>query len=356
MTKGHVSSKAFRAAALGVAMLAFVLAPRAIAASEPDSLKAATGSAQSDLDQALRDLSALRERISAEKLPLTKKVGELEEQLAAVRRRQDEVARTQDTASLEVTNLESAMKLRQDEMTYIGNLLDEYARGFDTGLHVGERPRYHDAVAGALDAAKNADLPLEEKLRRQTELLRGSLGRVEDMLGGTRFDGEAVDPQGTVERGKFAMIGPVMLFAGAGGAAGLALPQAGSDRAAVRPLEENLAAGIAAIATAGEGLLPLDPSRGGALQELVSRWSLIETFRKGGPIRWPLLVVSILAVSVSLERLVFLALTRKKRDKRVVEAIFARLEVGDVTGAIEAGKNSEDYIARALTYALKHRE
>ncbi len=345
-----------RQLALFATVLSVALPAAAAETAAPAAIAHATGTAQADLDRALADLSALREQVAAEKLPLTRKLGELEEKLASLRRREDEVARGQDTTSLETTNLESAMKLRQDEITYVGNLLDEYARGFQTTLHPAEKPRYEAAISTALEAQKNSDLRLEDRLNRQTELLRVSLARAGELLGGTRFEGEAVDPQGKVEHGQFAMIGPVMLFAGAGGAAGLALPQAGSDRAAVRPLEPALSAGIAAVATAGEGLLPLDPSRGGALQELVSRWSLIDTFRKGGPIMWPLLVVSILAVSVILERLFFLARTRRRRDRRAVESIMACLEVGDVNGASAAGRGSEDFIARALTYALQHRE
>ena len=38
----------------------------------------------------------------------------------------------------------------------------------------------------------------------------------------------------------------------------------------------------------GEGLIPLDPSRGGALKELLQETNLWEIFEKGGPIMWPI--------------------------------------------------------------------
>jgi biopolymer transport protein ExbB len=124
----------------------------------------------------------------------------------------------------------------------------------------------------------------------------------------------------------------------------------------VRVLDEALTAGLAPVVTAGLGTLPLDPSGGGALEELIHRGSLVGYFKKGGPIMWPLLIVSILAMTVVLERVVFLARERRNRDPEAVNGILARVEAGDVGGAIEVGRGSRDFVARSLTYALMHRE
>ncbi|HKQ61971.1 MAG TPA: MotA/TolQ/ExbB proton channel family protein, partial [Candidatus Polarisedimenticolaceae bacterium] len=196
-----------------------------------------------------------------------------------------------------------------------------------------------------------------ERGRRQLALLRTSFDRLEELVGGTRFEGQAVDPQGLVADGRFAVAGPVVLFAAKdGGASGLALAQAGSTLPALRPLAAPLAGGIVQVVESGEGLLPFDPTRGGALQELVARGSLLRYFRRGGPIMWPLLAVSLLAMTVILERMLFLTRERRKRDEEAVQEILARVGEGDVDGAIQAGVNSQDFVARALTYALQHRQ
>src|SRR5204862_5146466 len=124
-----------------------------------------------------------------------------------------------------------------------------------------------------------------------------SVKRLFDSIGGLRFPGVGVDTQGSVANGQFAIIGPVALFrAESGGAAGLVVPQSGSSKPLIRPLEGSLQVGLTALVASGDGLLPLDPSRGGALKALVQKTNIIHIFQKGGPIMWPLLCASILAL------------------------------------------------------------
>ncbi|HZN55251.1 MAG TPA: MotA/TolQ/ExbB proton channel family protein [Candidatus Polarisedimenticolaceae bacterium] len=331
-----------------------------LAAAPPDGREAigqASSAAERDLAQGLDDLAKLREAIRAEKLPLSDELGGLENRLAALKRELDDTSRAQDTKALELGNLQAALKLRQDESTYVANLLDEYARGFESALHVSEVPKLSAPLTSAKTARDNPDLGPDEKIAKQVDLLRVSLTRLMDLVGGTRYEGQAVDAEGTVARGEFAMIGPIVLFAAAGGhPAGLAIPQTGSALAAVRAVDKAADAGIAQVVEHGEGSLPLDPSRGGALKELMHRGSLIGYFRKGGPIMYPLLCVSILAMTVVLERLVFLAREKRNRAPKVVDEILSRIEEGDVDGAIRAGSGTKDFVARALAYAIQHRE
>jgi biopolymer transport protein ExbB len=320
-------------------------------------MEEAARTAQEDLDKSLQELAALRAAIEAEKLPLTRELGRLESRLVELRQQHDQTTKDQDLRQLEAGNLGQEVKWRQEEMAYVGNLIDEYARGYEASLHVSERGRQAPALEAALGAPQNKDLPLEQRLGLQVDLLRSSAERLGDLLGGTRYPGEAVDPTGALARGQFAMVGPVVLFAAEDGkTAGLALTQAGSTKPAVRVLDEALTAGLAPVVTAGLGTLPLDPSGGGALEELIHRGSLVGYFKKGGPIMWPLLIVSILAMTVVLERVVFLARERRNRDPEAVNGILARVEAGDVGGAIEVGRGSRDFVARSLTYALMHRE
>ncbi|MBL8858811.1 MAG: MotA/TolQ/ExbB proton channel family protein [Planctomycetes bacterium] len=102
--------------------------------------------------------------------------------------------------------------------------------------------------------------------------------------------------------------------------------------------------------------MPLDPSRGGALKALVQRTNIIHIFEKGGPIMWPLLVASVLALGTVIERLIFLMNEKRKRDPRALEGFFAYVKRGDIEGAVKHGAMSNFYVVRALSYALGHRE
>ena len=75
-------------------------------------------------------------------------------------------------------------------------------------------------------------------------------------------------------------------------------------------------------------------------------------FIKGGPIMWPLLVTSIVSLSVIIERALFLFRERRKRDAKIVEKIIQEMKQKNIKGAISDGQGSEDFVARTLVTAL----
>ena len=84
--------------------------------------------------------------------------------------------------------------------------------------------------------------------------------------------------------------------------------------------------------------------------------SPMDLFEKGGPIMWPILLVSLFAVTVVIERLIFLFRERTARQPEVVEKMLELVESRDVESALALGQQSSDYVARILVYALSHRE
>jgi biopolymer transport protein ExbB len=313
-------------------------------------------SAEEELAKSTQELNRLREQIAAEKLPLAQELTTLEEELVGLRRENDRVTRLVDEGNLEIARIRSLMEYRQNQLAYIGNLLDEYARTFESKVNPCELQYCGRAVASAKRASEDATLSLGEKFGRQLDFVRVSLERLVDAIGGMRFPGTGVDLQGAVVEGQFAVLGPVALFAATGGVAGLVVPQTGSDKPLIRPLEGEMQSGLGALVQQGQGTLPLDPSRGGALKALVQRSNLIHIFEKGGPIMWPLLIASILALGTVLERVLFLIRERRRRDPRALERLFGDVEKGDSESAIRIGKESKDYVVRTLGYALEHRE
>jgi biopolymer transport protein ExbB len=81
---------------------------------------------------------------------------------------------------------------------------------------------------------------------------------------------------------------------------------------------------------------------------------MIELFYKGGPIMWPLLCASVVALTVALERLAFAALEAVRRNPRQLEEVLSLVAQGDVSGARKAGAVTGDFVVRALVTALGH--
>jgi biopolymer transport protein ExbB len=150
------------------------------------------------------------------------------------------------------------------------------------------------------------------------------------------------------------MIGPIALFRADDGTAGLVVPQTGSTRPLIRPLEGEPQAGLAMLVQNGAGTVPVDPSRGGALKALIQRTNLLHIFEKGGPIMWPLLFLSVLALGTVLERLLFLAIERARRNPKALEALFAAVARGKNDEAVRGAERSKYCVVRALGYALSH--
>ena len=83
---------------------------------------------------------------------------------------------------------------------------------------------------------------------------------------------------------------------------------------------------------------------------------MLELFLRGGPVMWPILLCSLVATTVALERGLFWLRGRRHRDARAVAAILERTDAGDFEGAARLGRESSDAAARVLAEGLAHRE
>jgi biopolymer transport protein ExbB len=82
----------------------------------------------------------------------------------------------------------------------------------------------------------------------------------------------------------------------------------------------------------------------------------MELFQAGGVIMWPILFVSFVALTVVVERAIFLFREKSGRDPALVEKMLDHADRGDTTAAVGLGGKSRDIVATILTYALTHRE
>ena len=80
----------------------------------------------------------------------------------------------------------------------------------------------------------------------------------------------------------------------------------------------------------------------------------VDNFRKGGPIMWPILIVSLTALAVVLERIFWWLGRWMRRDPKRIEKVFTAIEVGDVAEASRLSRDSRDPVLRMMWNGLNH--
>jgi len=83
-------------------------------------------------------------------------------------------------------------------------------------------------------------------------------------------------------------------------------------------------------------------------------YTLVELFLKGGPIMWPILVASIVAVAVVGERCFWWWRESRKRDPERLEKLLAALDNGDFRTAAQLSKGSDDPVIRMIYHGMNH--
>ena len=82
---------------------------------------------------------------------------------------------------------------------------------FEARLHVAEIDR-NQAELSQIKSVLDSDSSEREKMIARMNLLTMSIKRIEELLGGTQFDGQALDGSGKVREGTFVLSGPLAYF------------------------------------------------------------------------------------------------------------------------------------------------
>ena len=87
-----------------------------------------------------------------------------------------------------------------------------------------------------------------------------------------------------------------------------------------------------------------------------SDMSAMDLFVAGRQIMWPILLLSFVAITVIVERLLFIFRENSSREPEVVQKMLESVEHRDIEGAVAVGKKSNDFVARILVYSLTNKE
>jgi biopolymer transport protein ExbB len=299
-------------------------APAGEAAAKP-TFTAAERDIQKRLDDSVKELSEFRESTAAEKIPLNREISDLEQALVKARQKYQSTTNLLATRSLDLTKLTSEIKSREEEVAYLTNLLGEYLRNFESGLHIAELQRMRQEIQATRDATENEDLAAKARFDIQARMLATSIERLHEAFNGTKFEGTAVDAEGKVLPGAFVLAGPVAIFrSGDGTKIGTADQRLGSLEPNVTPYEnpEVLKAAGEYIAS-GVGGMPFDPTLGQAHRIAETEETLWEHIKAGGPVMWPIGILAGAALLVALFKWVMMLFVRMPSERRVRELLRA---------------------------------
>ncbi|MEM9446465.1 MAG: MotA/TolQ/ExbB proton channel family protein [Verrucomicrobiota bacterium] len=294
------------------------------ATSAQNEMNKAVEQSKKDLEVSLLKLSELREAITKEKLPMSRELNKLEDELIELHEQYKKESRTLDSRNLDLSNLKREIKAREAENSFISNLFDEYVRNFKSRVHISELKRYAHVQREAELAPENPNLIPAQKFEAQIELVNESLNRLIELGGGATFDGYAISNSGDEIKGRFGILGPVVLFASEDGqSAGLVDQKLGSNEPAVRPVqavdpaeEVQMNQAIKPMLDTGKGMIVFDPSEGDAAKYVEAEDTLIDELRKGGITMWPIIILAIAAILVTLAKFIHLSLVPQVSRKK----------------------------------------
>ena len=325
-----------------------------VALGQAQTFEAAAASAKSDLDKALAELSALEKKIADEKIPLARELNTLESEVIAKRREHADAKRLQDRKSVDLGKLKAGEKGFTDQNDYLRKtLLEEYIRRFETRVHASEKEQYQLIIKEARETNDNPASSAESVFTKQLTVVQAALDRLDNLLGGHVYDGSALNTDGIAGRGVFAMIGPLVVFAGNDGRAGLAEQLRGSTDATLIDIGPEHQAGIAAVVGSGSGQLPLDSTMGNALKIRQVEETWWEHINKGGVVIWPLLALGLAASLVALVKWVQLANLRRIQPSDL-QSILDHVNDNDTASALALAKRIRGPAGELLQTAIQN--
>lgn len=302
----------------------------------PESLQAQSigslmSAASTELDKAQEKLSQIRAQVTAEKIPLASALREEETAVLTLRREVERLQRMKDTRDLDLRNLETQLAARENELEYLSTLLTDYVNRLNSELKPSEFGLIGDQILTILNKPDDPDASKKEVFEVQLEGLALGIDRMKNLIGGHRFDGQAVMPDGKLEIGSFAIIGPMVYFASQDKKhAGLSEKGPSLDPRLVE-FDSSAISAINQVIETGKGEIPMDLTLGKAAAIATTKDTVVGHIAKGGIWMGPILLFAFLSLVLGI----FKAFEMKSVN---------RLKPGVLTSVLtllQEGKNSE---------------
>lgn len=331
-------------------------APAAATKATPtEGFDAARSAFEKRLIDANAELAALEKAIADEKVPLMRALADAETGLKDATAKFQEATAKADRGDVDTGKIVKRIKALESQNQFLSDLLSQFTNDFETRIHIAELKRYRDAIESAKYAPEQKDLPAFDRFGRQVGLIETALDRLEGALGGTKFEGTAINEKGQVVPGTFVLLGPAAFFRSQDGEqVGTAEQRLGSLEPRLLPYTRPEARTQAAAAIAdGTGMLPIDATLGDAHKVAATEETIIDEFHKGGMVMWPILILAGIALLMALYKFVELMLVRRPSARRF-NALLTAVDERDVESAEGVAHSIRGPTGRMLVSGVEH--
>ena len=302
----------------------------------------------------LEKLKDTRKRIQNEKIPLASNLSALERKVSEKRRALDRLIRLRDNKSVGLNSLKKEVEGRKTELQFIGTLSNDYLANFEARLHSSEIDKNQDKLSSikkVLDGESND----KEKIDARLELLKLSVSRTKDLIGGVQFNGQALDENGKVCDGTFLLSGPISYFQEKDGPLS-GLTQTGRDlKPRIFPLDNERNSAISAyfnLEAGSEGILPIDSTLGDAVKVAAAEDTIIEHIQKGGTWAYPIVIAALIAFLISLMKYLQLSKITKPRNSAVND-VLNFIKNGEEESALKRTKSMSDPFCKMFSAGIR---
>ncbi|MCF6310963.1 MAG: MotA/TolQ/ExbB proton channel family protein [Verrucomicrobiales bacterium] len=274
----------------------------------------AADSVDKDLRLALQELAEVRSKIAEVKPALAKESNRISADLREARRQADLARSGRDAVEAEFAKVDGKLKSWREERQYIEGLLLDFSKTYQSSQSLIRVESKREGV-------------LKNGWQQHLALLKDSIDQVASGGRLSVIEGEALNAEGLLVKGRFADAGAVTWFLSEDGEVSGLVAADRKLRARIVPGTAD-AENVKLALNGGEADLSFDPTLGSAVALTQSETSIIGHIQQGGFWIFPILVLAAIALFAAVRKWLQLLSIRELRPG-VVQAVIDAVGEGD---------------------------
>jgi len=313
--------------------------------------------AKEDVEAAERELANLRKGIADQKVPISIRLTELESQVQEKRSEYDQVVSAAENRQVGLSALQDRVEKRRDENIYLKNLMSSYIKQFSTRIDESELQAQEPTINAAEQILESSTASDAEKFETQIKVLQASIKRIENVIGGFKFEGTALGQNDRAVEGNFVLVGPFAYFGDGEANIGFSQgrPNAAYPLVKSDGLNPPIIAAIDQVTQTGEGALPIDATEGDAFRLAELEETLIEHIGKGGSVIYIILGLAFVALLIAIFKF-FEILSVKRPKSGALQQILDNLNAGKKQEALEIANSVDGPFGDLLVAGVEHHD